>query len=771
MQHSNHYINRLTYHLNRLHDDNGKHLYGPNTHVRHVLNRMVDDDEMQEKAAIRALEIVVNSLNSGKGKKDKNKRGSMTDICYKIGQSLGYISGYSPDDPPKVDDSGIAQMGMKVIDWFCQEGWLTLNKFKLPKGKHWQWHVIPSTEFVAYCSEHVRTTELPSITAGAFVWNKPYLMFNNSPMEFVKKSLLHRVTNWYYPDDIPDVYKAINRLNAQTWKVNQHMLNLMNTMTDDNPFQPESISLEQAEAARIELRNMTRRAKKYELFMLEKVLNDSDMEEASKMRIIDKKFDALVEREGKVHRNVLSLHSKQTKFYQVTKLANEVQGEALNFCYNMSSIGRVFCLQPYLNPLEEDSAKALLQFYQSYPVDLTELAICTSNAFGHDKLLMDDRIDWVNNNMEMLIAVGKDPWANMHLLLDDEGQLILGKKEKWQALMLANVWHKYDEWVNTLNQDPDTFRSAIPCGYDATNSGLQILSIIGRDEFCGPMVNLTTAYDEDGNQMVGDAYKFIAGFLPDAIDNTDEDKLSNTLIALANRLREEPKLGRTVVKRNVMTKNYDSQPWGMGTQHIEDKTTYGFKEANELTDGDCRVLGFINYGLTAEHFKRPNDLMVWLKEGIDLMPATAGPIVWWTMPDGFRAFFVKPKYKRVQARGKVAGQRVNLNLVLPLNELNRKDAKQAISPLRIHAEDAAILRRIVNAMPEEAPFGTIHDKFLTTSSFLPYLLEAGKGAYLITADREFFKESMTLCFGVDRELPEAGTLDPEDIRESEYFLS
>ena len=64
------------------------------------------------------------------------------------------------------------------------------------------------------------------------------------------------------------------------------------------------------------------------------------------------------------------------------------------------------------------------------------------------------------------------------------------KKSKFQFIAAAIEWVRLEQWVADGN-DQDEFLCEVPVAYDATNSGLQILSAIGRDSYVAPYVNIS----------------------------------------------------------------------------------------------------------------------------------------------------------------------------------------------------------------------------------------------------------------------------------------
>jgi DNA-directed RNA polymerase len=72
-----------------------------------------------------------------------------------------------------------------------------------------------------------------------------------------------------------------------------------------------------------------------------------------------------------------------------------------------------------LNPQGSDQARALLTFADGKLIEAGDtraegwLMIHGANLFGHDKVGFDDRIKWVDENLDAIQRVALDPLANM----------------------------------------------------------------------------------------------------------------------------------------------------------------------------------------------------------------------------------------------------------------------------------------------------------------------------------------------------------------------
>ena len=748
------YVPAIRDRFETLRDKDGALLYGNKSHLYHVLRRLQSVPGATQLAAEKAVQIVSDSSGAGKG--------TAAAIALNLGKVIGYISGYSPNDPPKITDKGICSMGVTILDWFAKEGMVTAKKVSIDNGKT-QWFILPKGDFAIKASEDTNDKLYMPLNNGPWEWTSPILMYEGYPIELVKRSTYTGLLHTHTQEAMPEVYEAVNRANRQEWIANSWLLDVIDDMAEDNPFLPEPVVQAELDQSKSELANLPWKRDNFKFFMLDEVLKEADLSNVDKVRIADNAAVSRFKDFRDAARSVISAWDKQQQFYKIVTLANMYEGDVLNFCYSYDSRGRMYANQPHYNPLSTDLAKALLLYNDYLPVNLRELSISTANLMGFDKATLDERVKFVDEHMTTIIRIGESPWDNIEALKDLE----VGKKDFWQFLVAAREWFMISEHLAEGN-DLSDYRSNVPNARDGTNQAIQILSLIGGDEFCGPKVNVAAHYDEDGNQTVGDAYAYIGGFIVSALDGLEDP--SDTLKAFTDALRDHPKRCRVVAKRNTMTKNYSGTRWGFGVQHWEDKDSYAFEEAEALTYSDCFVLGGVVFDIIETQFKKASELMEWMKEGITLMHST-DPILTWKLPDGFTAFADKYETTNVNVSGNIGDKAVSLLIHIRKNKINKRKHRNAVAPNFIHSLDAYILREILRWMPEDAPISTVHDSFSTTSDNIPTLIEVGREAYKKATDREQFRKMCNAAFKVDRELPEAGSLEVDSLNDTPYFLS
>ena len=436
-------------------------------------------------------------------------------------------------------------------------------------------------------------------------------------------------------------------------------------------------------------------------------------------------------------------------------MGNDWLHSDLNFIYQMDTRGRIYTTQQHLSPLGSDLAKAMLLFADEHQVSGFDLCIHIANCFGQDKLSFEERVEWVNQNSDKLYAIGEDPVGNYNYI--KELELDTEQKTRWQGVAACFIYRDYVDYVDAKGDD-EGFTTGLMIGLDATASGTQILTILGRDDKVAPFVNVS----KSGTGKVGDFYTYLSDYLKPKLEEYRGE--SESLDAVLDSWK---KYARKLAKRNSMTFSYSGTKWGFGQQQWEDRHSYG-KLGSALTRHDCRIIGNEMYDVCIENIRGGAEIMKWLRDGMNSI--TVGSTVQWVMPDGFTAFQICDRPKFCKIAGIIGDVRVSLKYLRPSGKPNKAKHKNSISPNFVHSLDAYLLRTIVNDMPLEAPISTVHDQFSTTSYYVENLQVVAKEAYKLIASREEAERMANEAFGVYRELPRVGDWTTNEIDEAEFII-
>ena len=145
------------------------------------------------------------------------------------------------------------------------------------------------------------------------------------------------------------------------------------------------------------------------------------------------------------------------------------------FSYKADFRGRLYPVQQIFNPQATSNVKALMEFADGVVPDEQGrywLKIALANAYGHDKLKYDDRVAWVDDNLDEILKSAEDPLGSTSFWTEaDEPLMFLsGCKALYDASQGKKVH--------------------FPVPLDATCSGIQIYSGLLMDEEGARAVNV-----------------------------------------------------------------------------------------------------------------------------------------------------------------------------------------------------------------------------------------------------------------------------------------
>ena len=193
-----------------------------------------------------------------------------------------------------------------------------------------------------------------------------------------------------------------------------------------------------------------------------------------------------------------------------------------------------------LNPQSGNHVNALLQFSDGYPVDDRTrywLSVHVATTKGFSKETFEGRVAWVEANQREISLVATDPLGKGRLYWTEEAD------EPWTYLAACREY--YEIFI-----EKSKATTHIPCGIDATASGLQILgALMGDDSTCRLVNVLPTNKPSDLYQAIIDK----------TIKLIKDDRPRRRGIPL-------DQLSRSVAKAPTMTLAYGSTPWRRKSQ-------------------------------------------------------------------------------------------------------------------------------------------------------------------------------------------------------------
>jgi len=431
-------------------------------------------------------------------------------------------------------------------------------------------------------------------------------------------------------------------------------------------------------------------------------------------------------------------------------MVDKLLDETIQHTYNCDFRGRIYNTTVFLEEQASDQAKALLQYDDSCRYrrnGLQWLMIYTCNMYGNDKIPIEDRISFVEDNQEKFIGYAKDPLNNRGWLAADK---------PWSFLMCCIELEEVSNWVSR-GLDYTDFPSKLVCFIDGSNNGIQHLVAMSRDDDVAPYVNLTET--ESLQAIPGDVYMYIADKTWEKIDalasncseelvssydslrdslyevskeiyyaNSKADKQvayekltaikddvgdSKDLAAYAplwwKQFKGNRKLQRKMVKRNVMTIGYGATKGGMGQQARDDIPDM-FADARWIPGGWHFWFGALVHDMCYEHLEGPASMLQMFRSVAESCndrdtflsyntPHTNFPVV---------QHYRKPMSKRAEFN--FCGKTIKPQFVIAEQKsLNKQKQLSSTAPNVTHSLDAAHLTMVISACP--FPVTTVHDSF------------------------------------------------------------
>lgn len=290
---------------------------------------------------------------------------------------------------------------------------------------------------------------------------------------------------------MPEVYIAVNALQAVRWKISERVLATANELVALGlpyalPSRNPSDWRERHPCPVPEYLEELRGAE------LKAALNPEQWEQFQEWKQIARQsYEEEQERVASVREVVSTLGQ-----------ANEyLKYPALHFVYTLDFRGRVYCQSSRVSPQGGDLQKALLTFADGMALGAGGeywFKVHGANEWGWDKKPMDERVSLVSTDefKQMCIDIAQDPitfneWVNAD--------------KPWQFLNWCF------EYAQLLQSDgaPEDFVSYIPCAMDGSCSGIQHYSAMLRDRVGGSAVNLTYSSEVGPQDIYGAVCKLV----------------------------------------------------------------------------------------------------------------------------------------------------------------------------------------------------------------------------------------------------------------------
>lgn len=549
--------------------------------------------------------------------------------------------------------------------------------------------------------------------------------------------------------EMPDVYDAINAMQHTAWAINSTVLAVCKTLWDTHselPVIPPA--------------------------------NDAPLPSRPTFLDSDRPKDAWTAAEKEEFRewkrsatDTYTMNAKQKslrlQFVKTLMVAEMFESEdEVYFPHQLDFRGRAYAIPMFLNPQGADLSRGLLTFANGVAINDEDsrswLAIHGSNCYGYDKVSLDDRVKWVEENEQRILGIAADPYSNKEWVDADK---------PWQFLAFCFEWAAF-------KAEGMGFISTLPVQMDGSCNGLQNFSAALRDPLGGAAVNLVPAdLPQDIYQKVADV---VLKRVQEDACNAEDDKV----MTLAQGWLQYG-ITRKVCKRPVMTLAYGAKEYGFKQQVFEDTVTPAKYDKSQPFPWSgsgwwaADYLGKVIWECVGHVVVAARQAMDWFQEAARAASSEKLPVRW-TTPDGLVVLQAYPKLETKRIDITFNGHRHLLTVAVGHQRaLDRRKQTNGISPNWVHSMDASHMRATIRQGWAEGlrSFSLIHDSYGThagnTAALAALLREAFVSMYSQDV-LENFKEEL------EQQLPEGstlsplppkGTLDLEDVLASKYFFA
>lgn len=454
----------------------------------------------------------------------------------------------------------------------------------------------------------------------------------------------------------------------------------------------------------------------------------------------------------------LSTKSQRLLVAKILYLAKKFNNQRFFYPTTADFRGRLYNVPSFLGVQGPEVCRGLLQFNRPQKLkndaDVRWLAIHGANVAGFDKYTLDDRVKWANNFGEDAVRIASDPKKHTEWIDTDK---------PWSFL----AWcHEWSQWVR--NGQVNSF---LPVAMDATNNGLQILSLLTRDELGAESTNVTQT------DTPADIYNVVAD---QVVTYLKQDSANGSDIA-----KEWLKWGisRKTTKRAVMTFFYGATYYSC-RKYTDEWYEDSFRSRNVSPPFDDSIryaatgyLAKLVWRGINEVLDKPKECMSWLHQCSKIVSRT-GQAINWESPSGFPVHQFYPNTIGRKVSSNIYGKGVHIYFENDLDTVSPRLQRQGIAPNYVHSVDAAMLHLSVieaNKSHDIYDFSMIHDSYGTHSNKCPAFRDALRNVFANTFKRDLLSEfkaqveenaNVTLP-----DLPTFGNLNTEEVRHSTYFFS
>jgi len=412
--------------------------------------------------------------------------------------------------------------------------------------------------------------------------------------------------------------------------------------------------------------------------------------------------------------------------------------------------GRGYTVCELLSPQGADFDKGLVFFAvarKQTEEGLYWLKVHVANLFDQDKVSFDDRVAWVDENMEMFERIADDPYTNKEWISEKT-------KKNPSFQRLAAVF-------DLCRKDGLT---QVPVQLDGACNGSQHWAAIMRDEIIALLTNV----------LPSDEPQDLYGYIAEKTTEYCKQKLSEVPWYEEFMKHWIDGIQRDVTKRPTMCDSYGLTFYGI-QKYVKLEGHVDWVDKDKRGGAITELARAIKSGLESSLIL-PNRGKEYLKS-VSVIASNLNKDIVYTVPSGFKVVHSYPKPVKRRSFAALFNSKELIFSTHSSEDIDAKAVSQAISPNWIHSLDASHMFCTVNRAIDEGirQYSLIHDSYGCPAPDVPKLRQLIREEFYAMHKEnqlERFRKDVEKHLGLSLPaLPERGNFDIERVLESDYLFA
>ena len=426
-----------------------------------------------------------------------------------------------------------------------------------------------------------------------------------------------------------------------------------------------------------------------------------------------------------------------------------VKWDCFYHVYTLDFRGRAYTTCELLSPQSSDFDRSLIMLAE--PQELNDEGrywqkVNLANLFDQDKVTFDERVKWVDDNWDMIQRISKDPYENKEWLDDS-----VKKNKSFQRLAAIFDITRTDGM------------SYLHVYLDGKCNGNQHWAAIMKDSVIGKLTGVLPSDQPE------DLYQFVADV---TTTHCNKMRKENEWYDIFLTYWQE-RILRKVTKRSTMCEPYGLTFYGI-QRYLKEEGHLNWVDPEKKGGAIVELARAIKASLD-KTLTEPNKGKAFLKEVTGKANEQNKHLIW-TTPSGFK---VVHYYNRQQKRRSLSSlfNRKELVFYVRTDDVNPREALQAISPNFIHSLDAAHMFLTIKLLIQKSisALSMVHDSYGCRPNDVPTMQNALRTTFVDIHQKnqlKIFKRQIEYQLGTKLpDPPEEGDMDVRDVLQSKYFFA